>query len=193
MHPKQTKNTLRTKTESSADRHTDRSKTEVCTGWVLTRRQPQTDQQVQTQRAQTAVSARARQKSGLRGGWCTQQSQTQGCKTEVCAGAGTWGIPAASSKLEEADCPGFSEQKPKVGRAVAKHLSAISLLAPAASTPTSTACENLTPMLSRLSLLSLPLSRSLSLSLSSLSLSLSVGLGGACIQQSEAIWCASSP
>ena len=70
MHPKQTKNTLRTKTESSADRHTDRSKTEVCTGWVLTRRQPQTDQQVQTQRAQTAVSARAR------------------AKKAVCAGAG---------------------------------------------------------------------------------------------------------
>ena len=41
--------------------------------------------------------------------------------------------------------------------------------------------------------LCLCLALSLSLSLSSLSLSLSVGLGGAYIEQNEAIWCASSP
>ena len=102
MRAKQTKNILRTKTESSTYRHTYRSKTEACTGWVPRCIQPQPDKQLQTQRAQTAVSAQ--QKSGLRGGSDTQQLQTQGCETEVCAGAGTWGIPVASSNLEEAAC-----------------------------------------------------------------------------------------
>ena len=76
MRTKQTKNTLRTKTESSTDTHTvPKSR---CVGWVLTRSKPQTDKQLQTQRAQTAASTRAKnttitntglQNRGLRGGW----------------------------------------------------------------------------------------------------------------------------
>ena len=63
-----------------------------------------------------------------------KQRQIKRASAEVCARAGTRGIPAASSKLEEADCPGFfSEKKPKVGRAVAtENSSAISLLPPLA-------------------------------------------------------------
>ena len=63
--------------------------------------------------------------------WCregTRQVSAESSMEKTGAGAwgtpaapvrGTWGIPVASSNLEEADCPGFSVQKPKVGRAVA--------------------------------------------------------------------------
>ena len=94
------------------------------THFVVRRSKPQTDKQRQTTQV---VVRRSKPQTD-------KQRQTKRASAEVCAGAGTRGIPAASSKLEEADCPGFfSEKKPKVGRAVAtENSSAISLLPPLA-------------------------------------------------------------
>ena len=89
------------------------------THFVVRRSKPQTDKQRQTTQV---VVRRSKPQTD-------KQRQTKRASAEVCAGAGTRGIPAASSKLEEADCPGFSEKKPKVGRAVAtENSSTISLL-----------------------------------------------------------------
>ena len=61
------------------------------------RSKPQTDKQRQTTHA---VVRRSKPQTD-------KQRQTKRASAEVCTGAGTRGIPAPSSKLEEADCPGF--------------------------------------------------------------------------------------